>query len=148
MAAEPPSDAARQNAARPDAPDRGQAPEGRGRLPGWRVTPAPDGRGRKGGGPGPPSGPTVRWLVILAVLGVLALNFWISSQALKPASRVQVPYSPTFLQQVESDNVVYSAIRGMLSTLDPHSSFFSPVEYARMRERQEGRYYGLGIQSG
>ena len=43
--------------------------------------------------------------MILAVLGVLALNFWISSQALKPASRVQVPYSPTFLQQVESDNV-------------------------------------------
>jgi cell division protease FtsH len=42
---------------------------------------------------------------VLVVLGVLALNFWISSQALKPASRVQVPYSPTFLQQVESGNV-------------------------------------------
>ena len=34
----------------------------------------------------------------------------------------------------------------MLGTLDPHSSFFSPAEYARMRERQEGRYYGIGIQ--
>ena len=33
----------------------------------------------------------------------------------------------------------------MLSTLDPHSSFFDPREYAQMRERQEGRYYGLGI---
>jgi membrane-associated protease RseP (regulator of RpoE activity) len=51
-----------------------------------------------------------------------------------------------YVEKVESDNVVYSAIRGMLSTLDPHSSFFSPVEYARMRERQEGRYYGIGIQ--
>ena len=30
-------------------------------------------------------------------------------------------------------------------TLDPHSSFFSPKEYAQLRERQEGRYYGLGI---
>src|SRR5207248_45774 len=29
--------------------------------------------------------------------------------------------------------------------LDPHSSFFDPREYASMRERQEGRYYGLGI---
>ena len=36
-------------------------------------------------------------------------------------------------------------IRGMLGTLDPHSSFFDPKEYAQMRERQEGRYYGLGI---
>src|SRR6478672_3932554 len=51
-----------------------------------------------------------------------------------------------YVEKVESDNIVYSAIRGMLSTLDPHSSFFSPVEYARMRERQEGRYYGIGIQ--
>jgi carboxyl-terminal processing protease len=33
----------------------------------------------------------------------------------------------------------------MLQTLDPHSSFMSPQDYARMRERQEGRYYGLGI---
>jgi carboxyl-terminal processing protease len=33
----------------------------------------------------------------------------------------------------------------MLGTLDPHSSFFDPKEYAQMRERQEGRYYGLGI---
>ena len=31
------------------------------------------------------------------------------------------------------------------ATLDPHSSFFDPREYAQMRERQEGRYYGLGI---
>jgi len=51
-----------------------------------------------------------------------------------------------YIEKTESDNLVYSAIRGMLGTLDPHSSFFSPVEYARMRERQEGRYYGIGIQ--
>jgi len=51
-----------------------------------------------------------------------------------------------YVEKTETDNLVYSAIRGMLSTLDPHSSFFSPVEYARMRERQEGRYYGIGIQ--
>jgi carboxyl-terminal processing protease len=51
-----------------------------------------------------------------------------------------------YVDKVESDNLVYSTIRGMLSTLDPHSSFFSPAEYARMRERQEGRYYGIGIQ--
>ena len=50
-----------------------------------------------------------------------------------------------YVDKVESDRVVYSAIRGMLSTLDPHSSFFDPREYAQMRERQEGRYYGLGI---
>ena len=32
-----------------------------------------------------------------------------------------------YVEKTEPDNLVYSAIRGMLSTLDPHSSFFSPV---------------------
>jgi len=47
--------------------------------------------------------------------------------------------------QADSDRLVYGAISGMLQTLDPHSSFFDPKSYAQMRERQEGRYYGLGI---
>ena len=46
---------------------------------------------------------------------------------------------------VESDRLVYGAINGMLQTLDPHSSFMDPRTYAQMRERQEGRYYGLGL---
>src|SRR5947208_8208477 len=50
-----------------------------------------------------------------------------------------------YVGSVESDRLVYGAISGMLQTLDPHSSFFDPRAYAQMRERQEGRYYGLGI---
>jgi carboxyl-terminal processing protease len=50
-----------------------------------------------------------------------------------------------YIDKVESDRLIYGSIRGMLGTLDPHSSFFDPREYAQMRERQEGRYYGLGI---
>ena len=50
-----------------------------------------------------------------------------------------------YVDEVPSDRLVYSAIDGMLHTLDPHSSFFDPKSYAQMRERQEGHYYGLGI---
>ncbi len=50
-----------------------------------------------------------------------------------------------YVEPVESDRVVYSAINGMLQTLDPHSSFMDPKAYAQLRERQEGHYYGLGI---
>ncbi|MSO55705.1 MAG: S41 family peptidase [Acidobacteria bacterium] len=50
-----------------------------------------------------------------------------------------------YVEKVESDRVVYGAISGMLSTLDPHSSFMDPKAYAQLRERQEGHYYGLGI---
>jgi carboxyl-terminal processing protease len=50
-----------------------------------------------------------------------------------------------YVGETEADRLVYSAITGMLQTLDPHSSFMDPRSYAQMRERQEGRYYGLGI---
>jgi carboxyl-terminal processing protease len=56
-------------------------------------------------------------------------------------SAIQSGYAET----VEPDQLVYGAINGMLQTLDPHSSFMDPRTYARMRERQEQRYYGLGI---
>jgi carboxyl-terminal processing protease len=50
-----------------------------------------------------------------------------------------------YVDKVESDQLVYGAIAGMLQTLDPHSSFMDPKQFAQLRERQEGRYYGLGI---
>jgi carboxyl-terminal processing protease len=50
-----------------------------------------------------------------------------------------------YVGEYEIDRVVYAAITGMLQTLDPHSSFMDPRTFAQMRERQEGRYYGLGI---
>ena len=51
----------------------------------------------------------------------------------------------TYVGEVDSERLVYQAIGGMLQTLDPHSSFMDPRSYAQLRERQEGRYYGLGI---
>ena len=50
-----------------------------------------------------------------------------------------------FVDDVDTERLVYQAIGGMLQTLDPHSNFMDPRSYARLRERQEGRYYGLGI---
>jgi carboxyl-terminal processing protease len=37
------------------------------------------------------------------------------------------------------------AIPSMLRTLDPHSNFYDPKEYARLREDQRGHYYGVGM---
>jgi carboxyl-terminal processing protease len=51
----------------------------------------------------------------------------------------------SYVDKVDAEALVTSSIRGMLATLDPHSSYFTPREYAQMRERQEGRYYGIGV---
>ena len=38
-----------------------------------------------------------------------------------------------YVGEFESDRLVYSAITGMLQTLDPHSSFMDPRSFAQMR---------------
>jgi cell division protease FtsH len=64
-------------------------------------------------------------MVALLVLGLLALNVWISSQALKPNARVRIPYSPTFLTQVTNNNVTEIS-----STADSiQGSFKTAVKY-------------------
>jgi len=50
-----------------------------------------------------------------------------------------------YVETLESERLVYASIEGMLRTLDPHSSFLDPRQYAQMRERQQGQYYGIGI---
>src|SRR5262245_44709523 len=50
-----------------------------------------------------------------------------------------------YVEPADVEQLIYRSIDGMLGTLDPHSSFFSPREFAQMRERQEGRYFGIGI---
>ena len=61
----------------------------------------------RGESPTPPQrsrfGLSPRWIVFFVAL--LALNLFISSRAMQPESRVRVPYSPFFLQQVETRNV-------------------------------------------
>jgi len=46
----------------------------------------------------------------------------------------------------KADAAIYDgAIPGMLRGLDPHSNFYDPKAYAKMREEQHGRYYGVGM---
>jgi len=92
---------------------------------------------------------------ILAVAGSAVVGGMFGTSALATQDRVPEHYrvftaalaaiQSQYAEEVESDRLVYGAINGMLQTLDPHSSFMDPRSYAQMRERQEGRYYGLGI---
>src|SRR5580698_1331068 len=46
----------------------------------------------------------------------------------------------------KADTAIYDgAIPGMLRVLDPHSNFYDPKAYVKMREEQHGRYYGVGM---
>ncbi len=46
----------------------------------------------------------------------------------------------------KADEVIFDgAIPAMLHVLDPHSNFYDPKAYAKMREDQQGRYFGVGM---
>jgi len=50
------------------------------------------------------------------------------------------------IQGDKADTAIYDgAIPGMLRVLDPHSNFYDPKAYAKMREDQRGHYYGVGM---
>jgi carboxyl-terminal processing protease len=42
-------------------------------------------------------------------------------------------------------DIVYDGIGGMLEVLDPHSNYLDPRTFHKMRSRQEGSFFGVGI---
>src|SRR3954467_11594365 len=64
----------------------------------------PSPRGSSPASPQPPRfRPTRGWIIFAVVL--LGFNFYLGSRATQPASRIRVPYSPFFLQQVTDGHV-------------------------------------------
>ena len=46
---------------------------------------------------------------------------------------------------IDYEKATQAAIQGMLSTLDPHSSYFSYSEFRKLKEDQDSRFYGIGV---
>ncbi len=53
-----------------------------------------------------------------------------------------------YVKPVNTKDLVYGAIKGMVADLDPHSSFMTPKEYKDMQVDTKGEFGGLGIQIG
>jgi len=53
-----------------------------------------------------------------------------------------------YVEEVKSKDLVIGAIKGMLNSLDPHSSFMTPEAYKEMQVDTKGEFGGLGIQIG
>jgi carboxyl-terminal processing protease len=51
-----------------------------------------------------------------------------------------------YVEEVDAGELIEAAIDGMLTSLDPHSSYLSPKDAAKMREQTRGEFGGLGIE--
>ncbi|MEP6768700.1 MAG: S41 family peptidase [Acidobacteriota bacterium] len=103
------------------------------------------------------SQPRSRLLVSIALLGAATLLGGALGGKLFASPEREVPpldeyadilttlgeWSP---EPVAPEKFVYASIHGMLARLDPHTAFLEPDEYAAMREKQQGSFFGLGIQ--
>ena len=47
-------------------------------------------------------------------------------------------------RNLDYNSIFKSSISGMLSVLDPHSTYFDPIEYASFRTEQRSEYMGIG----
>ncbi|GAB4148720.1 MAG: S41 family peptidase [Sphingomonadales bacterium] len=51
-----------------------------------------------------------------------------------------------YVEDIDEQKVLESAIEGMLSSLDPHSSYMGPETFRAMQVQTEGEFGGLGIE--
>ena len=51
-----------------------------------------------------------------------------------------------YVEEVDAKELIEAAINGMLTSLDPHSSYLPPVDAEKMREQTRGEFGGLGIE--
>lgn len=94
--------------------------------------------------------PMVATALLCVLAGaVMAKRLPFQSEAyenLKVFTEVLSYVEANYVEEVEPEKLVHGAIRGMLRTLDPHSSFMPPDVYREMQVETEGRFGGLGIE--
>src|SRR6266704_6513740 len=104
-----------------------------------------------------------RRLFFGALLAVLALNLFVGARVYFSSAHgsenddayPNLKLFSTVLQRVRSDYVdgqkltyhelIHGALKGMLSTLDPHSEFMEPVKYDELKKDTQGEFGGVGI---
>jgi carboxyl-terminal processing protease len=51
-----------------------------------------------------------------------------------------------YVESVDETKLLYGAIDGMVRTLDPHSTFMDPRQYANLKQETDGEYGGVGLE--
>ena len=67
-------------------------------------------------------------------------------EAIELFTDVMAIIKKSYVEEVDTKKLVNGAINGMLSSLDPHSSYMSPDVYKEMKIDTKGAFGGLGIE--
>lgn len=51
-----------------------------------------------------------------------------------------------YVEPIDDKKLITDAVKGMVSSLDPHSSFLDTKDFSEMQEQTQGKFAGLGIE--
>ncbi|MBF0557874.1 MAG: S41 family peptidase [Nitrospirae bacterium] len=101
-----------------------------------------------------------KWLaattLLCFILAVVFIGRWtigtVNAQGnyeeLKTFTEVLTLIKKNYVDEVKTKDLITGAIKGMVSSLDPHSSFMPPESFKELQVETKGEFGGLGIQIG
>ncbi len=97
----------------------------------------------------------LKWAVALICIAVFGFLFFVpikdsvpeeGYEKLKLFTDVMEVIQEKYVKEMKTEDLIYGAIKGMLSTLDPHSSFLGPDEFKELQIETRGEFSGVGIE--
>ena len=94
-------------------------------------------------------------LLVAAFAGGATASSWANAargdgddtyRSLATFARVLNYVENNYVNVIPAEDLIYGAIRGMLATLDPHSAFLDPDQYAALRSEAQGEFGGIGVE--
>ncbi len=65
---------------------------------------------------------------------------------LRTLSNVFAQIKREYVEPIEDKQLLTDAVKGMVSSLDPHSTFLDKKDFSEMQEQTSGKFAGLGIE--
>lgn len=69
-------------------------------------------------------------------------------EELKVFTEVLSLIKKNYVEEVKTKDIIQGAIKGMVSSLDPHSAYLTPDAYKELQVETKGEFGGIGIQIG
>jgi carboxyl-terminal processing protease len=93
-------------------------------------------------------------ILIFVFMGVM-IGRWSAAQNtdsvyedLRTFTEVFSTIKKNYVEEVKPKELIRSAIKGMINSLDPHSAYLTPEEYKDFQSETKGEFGGIGIQIG
>lgn len=95
-------------------------------------------------------------ILLIALVSLLTANSYAAAEKKKPEpntyellnlfGEVMERAKASYVEEVSDQKLIEAAINGMLTSLDPHSSYLDADSFAYMNEQTKGKFGGLGIE--